>query len=350
MESLKELYERPFLGHPIGPVVLALALAALSFFALLTFRRFAARGIAKRGEKSQAHALLRLLIDRLSIFFVTAVALGAAGIPVDLGQRAERFLQHFLSVAIIIQGVIWARALIEYFLARSENGAGAQDPSRVTTLRAVSFVTNTILYALAAVLVLDNIGVNVTTLVTGLGVGGIAVALAAQNVLGDLFASMTIVFDKPFILGDAIAVGEFSGKVEYIGLKTTRIRSTSGEQLIFANADLLQSRIKNFGRMNMRRIEFTVSVAYDTARVSVEKTPAMLAEIIKSIPGARLDRAHLASLGRTSLDFVVVYFVDSPDYALYMDIHQRINLEILRRFEESKILLSSPPQTIRVAT
>ena len=169
-------------------------------------------------------------------------------------------------------------------------------------------------------------------------------ALAAQNVLGDLFASLSIVLDKPFVLGDVISVGTDTGTVEKIGLKTTRLRSLSGEQLIFANADLLKSRIRNLKRMYQRRVAFTVAVAYGTPREKLAAIPQMVREIVEALQSTRFDRCHLKELGDAALLFETVYFVLSPDYRLYMDIQQGINLAIYERFQNQQITLATSVQ------
>jgi small-conductance mechanosensitive channel len=202
------------------------------------------------------------------------------------------------------------------------------------------------IWTMMVLLTLANLGVDVTAMVAGLGIGGVAIALAAQNILGDLFASASIVLDKPFVLGDFIAVGEDMGTVEHIGLKTTRVRSLSGEQLVFANSDLLKSRIRNFKRMNERRAVFTVGVAYSTPADKVAAIPAILREAVQSQPSARCDRAHFTRYSDLALVFEVVYYVSSADYNLYMDIQQAINLTILRRFAEEQIGFAYQTRTV----
>jgi small-conductance mechanosensitive channel len=195
-------------------------------------------------------------------------------------------------------------------------------------------------------MVLDNVGIDVTALVAGLGVGGIAVALAVQNVLGDLFASLSIALDKPFTLGDFLIIDDYMGSVEHIGLKTTRIRSLSGEQLVFSNTDLLKSRIKNYGRMFERRVVFKIGVTYQTPRDKIELIPTIIREAIESQEPVRFDRSHFQAYGDFSLLFETVYYVLKPDYNLYMDIQQAINLEIHRRFEQESIEFAYPTQTL----
>jgi len=177
---------------------------------------------------------------------------------------------------------------------------------------------------------------------------GIAVALAVQNILGDLFASLTIVLDKPFIVGDFIIVGDSMGTVERVGLKTTRIRSLSGEQLIMPNSDLLQSRIRNYKRMQERRVPFSIRVVYETTGDKLKRIPGILKEVIESQEMTRFDRAHFKDYGNFSLNFEIVYWVLSPEKSRSMDIQQAINLSILERFQKEGIEFAYPTQTIRL--
>ncbi|HSB55513.1 MAG TPA: mechanosensitive ion channel family protein, partial [Gemmatimonadales bacterium] len=207
-----------------------------------------------------------------------------------------------------------------------------------------------LLWVVLVLLVLDNLGVNISTLMAGLGIGGVAIALATQNILGDLFASLSIVLDKPFVVGDFIVVGDLMGTVERVGLKTTRLRSLSGEQLIFANADLLGSRVRNFKRMSERRVLFDLGVTYETQAATLSRIPAMLREIVDAERGVRFDRAHLRSFDASAVTFEVVYYILDPDYNRFMDTQQRINLAIFRRFEAENVEFAYPTQTLYVRT
>ena len=180
----------------------------------------------------------------------------------------------------------------------------------------------------------------------GLGVGGIAVALAVQNILGDLFASLSIVIDKPFVIGDFIVVGEFMGTVEHVGLKTTRVRSLGGEQLVFANSDLLASRVRNYKRMNERRILFQFGVLYQTTAEQLEAIPQRVREVIETLEEVRFDRAHFFRFGESSYDFEVVYWMQNPDYARYMDAQQQINLGLVRAFKDMGVEFAYPTRTL----
>jgi small-conductance mechanosensitive channel len=193
---------------------------------------------------------------------------------------------------------------------------------------------------------LSNLGVDITALIAGLGVGGIAVALAAQNVLGDLLASLSIVLDKPFVIGDFIVAGDYKGTVENIGIKTTRLRSLSGEEIVLSNKDLLESRIQNFKRMWRRRVVLKVGVIYSTTAEVLEKIPVWMKAIVTSEAKLDFDRCHFSGFGASSLDFEMVFFVNDSDYNLYMDIQQRVMLSIFKKFNEEKVEFAFPTQSL----
>ena len=218
---------------------------------------------------------------------------------------------------------------------------GAEGVGRATTA--------TVVKSIVALIALDNLGIDVTALIAGIGIGGIAIVLAVQNILSDLFASLSIIIDKPFVIGDFIIVGDLMGTVERIGLKTTRVRSLSGEQIIFSNSDLLSSRVRNYKRMYERRVAFSLGVTYDTKVELLERIPSMIEEIIGSQENTRFDRCHFKSFGDFALIFETVYYLLTPDYTAYMDAQQGINLAIARRFEEEGIEFAYPTQTIHLA-
>jgi small-conductance mechanosensitive channel len=250
---------------------------------------------------------------------------------------------------LIIQAAIWATAVIgeltKHFVKLQVEGESTQ----IATTTALTFVAKLLLWSIALLLLIENMGYDVSALVASLGVGGIAVALAAQNILGDLFASLSILFDKPFVVGDFIIVDDMLGTVEKVGLKTTRIRSLSGEQLVFSNNDLLSSRIKNYKRMEERRVVFTLGVTYQTSAKKLELIPTIIKESIEKQQRARFDRSHFKGYGDFALLFETVYWVTEPDYNLYMDIQQRINLELFQSFEDKAIEFAYPTQTIHLA-
>jgi len=251
-------------------------------------------------------------------------------------------------VVLLVQAALWADALAADAIAHYTQRQREVDAAGATTLSALGFLGRMAIWTAAVLLAAANLGINVTALVAGFGIGGVAVALAAQNILGDLFASASIVLDKPFVLGDFIVVDDKMGTIEYIGLKTTRLRSLSGEQLIFSNTDLLKSRIHNYKRMRERRVLFTLGAAYDTPHEKLAAVPDMLREIIESQRPVRFDRAHFARYGDSSLVFEVVYYVLAPDYNAFMDVQQAVNLAIHRRFAEEKIEFAFPTRTVHL--
>jgi len=276
------------------------------------------------------------------------LALYAAAQIVTLPVRVERLVGHITVITLLLQSAIWGNHFIHSWIRytlqvkRSENAASA------STVAIMGFVARLGLWSIVLLLALDNLGFNISALLAGLGIGGVAVALAAQNILGDLFASMSIVLDRPFEVGDFIVVSEQMGTVEYIGLKTTRLRSLSGEQIVFSNNDLLNSRIHNFKRMAERRVQFSFGVVYQTPANVLERIPAMVREIIEQQPQTRFDRAHFQSYGDSSLNFEIVYYVLDRDYNLYMDRQQAINLALFRRFESENIEFAYPTRTLYV--
>jgi len=216
------------------------------------------------------------------------------------------------------------------------------------TLSLLSFLGRVVLWALILLLMLDNLGINVTALITSLGIGGIAVALAVQNILGDLFAALSIAIDKPFVIGDFIVVGDALGTVEHVGLKTTRIRSLGGEQIVFSNNDLLTSRIRNYKRMQERRAVFTVGVTYGTPAEKLEQIAPLIREAIEAQDDVRVDRAHFKNLGAFALEFEAAYYVLKPDFSFLMDVQQAINLQLVRSFAQHGIEFAFPTQPLHI--
>ncbi len=266
-----------------------------------------------------------------------------------LPEAVDQWANALAMIAVLYQVGVWGTGMIQSWTARMR-GEGAEAGADLTTMQAAAFIGRLLLYTILLLLALDNIpGVEITTLIASLGIGGVAVALAVQNILGDLFASLSIAFDKPFAIGDTIQVGEFVGTVEHVGLKTTRLRNVAGEQLIFSNNDLLQSRIRNFQRMEERRLFFTLGVVFDTPLETLERIPAMIQEVAAGREGLRLDRAHFRGPGPSSLDFEVVCYVLAPEYLRFMDEQQALHLAILRKFQAEGIALAYPTQTIYLA-
>jgi len=257
----------------------------------------------------------------------------------------EKIVNISMIALIIVYGVRFILSIFSYFLEnywiKKESNA-----TRITAIRGIETFLKIIIWTIALIILLDNLGVQVSALVAGLGIGGIAIALAAQNILGDLFSYFIIFFDRPFEIGDFLIIGEYLGTIEHIGIKTTRIRSLGGEELIFSNTDLVNSRLRNYKRMRKRRVLFKFGVIYQTILEQLKEIPVIVTEIISQESGATLDRVHFASYGDFSLDFEVVYYVNSRDYNKYMDIQQEINLKMKEEFEKRGIEFAYPTQTL----
>jgi small-conductance mechanosensitive channel len=291
------------------------------------------------------------LIGHVQNYTLVLVAIFVASFAVNLQDTLDRAIRAFALGVILLQVGLWANEVIGFAARRYQDRASREPEGAIApgTVYAVQFLTNLVLWSLLVLVALDNVGIQITTLVAGLGIGGIAVALAAQSVLGDLFASLVIVLDRPFAVGDFIILGDFMGSVERIGIKTTRLRSLSGEQLIFANHDLVTSRIRNYKRMLERRIVFQLGLVYGTTAEQMERAVQMVREAIeRQQPRTRFDRAHFSSFGNFSLNIEAVYYVLAPDYLVYMDIQQAINLELLKRFGEEGLEFAFPTQTLYI--
>lgn len=267
----------------------------------------------------------------------------------DIPERALDVCIGIGVVAIGLQLGVYLMRTVDYLIEREAYKRSAQQQV-MSSFGVLKFMGHFLVWSLILVLVLANLGVNVTGLVASLGVGGIAVALAAQNVLSDLFASLSIVLDRPFEVGDFIIVGSEKGTVERIGLKTTRVKSLGGEQLVFSNADLLSSRIQNYKRMQERRIVFAFGLEYGSPPDKLRKVPGVVKSIIEQLDLTRFDRAHFASFGDSSLDFEVVYYMLTPEYAVFMDKQQDINLRLLEELETLELSIAFPTRTLHVGS
>jgi small-conductance mechanosensitive channel len=292
--------------------------------------------------------LAALLVSRTSRLFILIVALYLAVRILTLPPAYQQALQVVIVVGFWAQAALWAMTAFRFWLDRRRAVAG--DAARGGSFEILLFVARLVIASLALLLALDNLGIQIKPLLAGLGIGGIAVALAVQAVLGDLFASLSITLDKPFEVGDFLVIGEDKGTVERIGIKSTRLRSLSGEQLIVANSDLLKSRVRNFKRMHERRVQFTIGVVYETPREKVAEIPQIIRRAIEAQPKARFERCHLLVLGSSALEFETVYHLLVPDFDEYADAQQAINLLILEQFDRRGIEFAYPTQTQVVRT
>jgi small-conductance mechanosensitive channel len=342
--------ETTFYHNTLEKWIIALALAVMVWGVLTVLRHVVYRRllVLSRKTASPLDDLVALLVHKVKTLFCLAVSVYAGSLVLSLPHNVNVLLGKLIFLALLLQAAVWGTEIITFWVLRARQAREEGDASDAAVMSLLHFVVKVVLWAAVVLIGLDNLGVHITTLVAGLGVGGIAVALAVQNILGDLFASVTIVLDKPFVIGDFITVDDFFGNIEHIGLKTTRIRSLSGEQLVFPNSDLLKSRIRNYKRMTERRIVFAFGVLYQTPSDKLAAIPGIVKEVVEAQKQARFDRAHFKAFGASSLDFEVVYWVTNPDYTLYMDVQQAINLGLFRRFETEGIGFAYPTQTLYV--
>jgi len=288
------------------------------------------------------------LVDRTRWLFILILGLFAGSFALEMPVSTRAISNIVMTVTLLIQAGFWVASAAKIMIDQYQQIQLARDPASVTTLNILSFITRVSIWIVVMLLILDNLGINITALVAGLGIGGIAVALAVQNILGDLLASLSIVLDKPFVVGDFLLIGELAGTVEHVGLKTTRLRSLSGEQLVFSNSDLLASRIRNYGRMYERRSLFTLGVTYQTSRDKLERIPRIIQEVIEGQSNVRFDRSHFKEYGDYALLFETVYYINSANYNEYMDIQQAINLAIFEQFEKEGVEFAYPTRTLFV--
>lgn len=269
--------------------------------------------------------------------------------PLVLPAAVDKAVSVLGLVLLMFFATRFVFSVLDYTLQTRLVQAG-DSSTRARSLKGISSIIKVLIAGIAALAFMDNIGIKISTLVAGLGIGGIAVAFASQTVLGDLFNYFVILFDRPFEHGDFIIVGEYMGTVETIGIKTTRLRSLGGEQLIFSNTYLTNAQVRNYKRMEQRRSVFKLGVTYQTTHEQLTLIPGLLAAAVKSVPATMFDRAHFSSYGDSALVFEVVYFVLSSDYNKYMDIQQSINLMIKQEFEKHSIAFAYPTQTVFVTT
>ena len=343
-----EMLNYEILGNSVAAWIASFVLFLAVWAALGALRRIVRKRLLGRVDATAPPALqiARHVVGRTAGWFLLLIALYAGSRLLEPGPWTAAMIPRVATIGLVVQLGLWATAALTMFLTLRRAQQLVADPSTVAAIDLVGFLVRLVVWAAVLLVLLDNLGVNVTTLIAGLGVGGIAVALAAQNILGDLFSSLSIVFDKPFVVGDFIIVGDFLGSVEHVGLKTTRLRSTSGEQLIVSNAELLKARIRNYQRQAERRVVFAIGIGYDTPVEGVARAPQIIRDAVTRHQGVRFDRSHFQGFQDSALNLETVYFVLSADYNLYMDIHQRVCLAIAAAFAELGVEFAYPTQTL----
>lgn len=338
-----------FLGADLEQWAVAAGVALLAFLVLMVALRLVLhrlRHIAERSSNTLDDAVVEVLSRTNPFLLGLMCALIGVGM-VDLAPAWHQRIDQLWFIVLALQFGMWCSRAISLGLRRYvARHAGANMSHTSATATLMSWGLRTALWTVVALAVLSNVGVNITAFVASLGVGGIAVALAVQNILGDLFASLSIAIDKPFEVGDFVVVNSVAGTIELVGLKSTRIRSLGGEQVVMSNTDLLKQTISNYKRLQERRIVYNFGITYDTTPEQAAQVPAILQRIVQARDQLRFDRAHFAGFGDSSLDFELVYYVLSPDYTVHMNEKQAINLALMHELKALGVEFAFPTRTI----
>ena len=359
MPSLEKFWQVEFLGNDARSWAIALVTFLVTLIVLPVVKGFIGARRRHWAERQDSNApplraphsahhaidLTGLLIEQTGKLFIWSIALYLGSRDLTFPPKVERFLTIGIVMVFWVQVGLWAMTSVRYAIDLRRKSSAGLDALLTSSIDVILFVAGLVIWAMVLLLALDNLGVAIKPLLAGLGIGGIAVALAVQTVLSDLLASLSIALDKPFGIGDFLTVGESQGTVEHIGVKSTRLRSLSGEQIIMGNTDILKSRVRNYGRMRERRAVFQFGVSYDTDPKALAAIPGMVREIIEATPDTRFDRCHFLTYAASTLQFEVVFYATKPEFNVYADAQQRINLEIFERLREMKVNLTPPNRT-----
>ena len=337
----------PFLGNTTLAWLTAILILVAAIIALSVLKRFILRKLVQLSGRTTTSLddFIITLIDKsvvpalyIDVFYLSTRSLIITPPVEKILHVAYLFVITFFVLRIVTSLV---KQLVFSFIKRQENSE-----IKETQARGLLIIVNIVIWTVGVVFLIDNLGYDVTTLITGLGIGGIAIALAAQTILGDLFSYFVIFFDRPFEIGDFIIVDTKMGTIEYIGVKTTRIRTLSGEQLICSNTFLTNAQVHNYKRMEQRRVVFKLGVVYQTPHEKLKRIPEAVRAIIEKAEDVKFDRGHFSGFGDSSLDFEFVYYVLSSDYNIYMDKQQTIYFDVVRAFEDEKIAFALPTRTL----
>ena len=336
-------------GNKILDYCISLGTFVLCFFVLVIFKKVLLTKLKVWSRKTETKIddIVVRIVQRsiIPLLYFFAFFLSVQNLLIhEAGKKGLEIISLFILTIVAIRMFLITINFVLLPLLMGKDKSEARERS----LKGIMVVLKILVWSGAIIVLLDNLGFKVSAVVAGLGIGGIAVALAAQTVLGDLFSFFSILFDRPFEVGDFIIINDYLGAVEHIGIKTTRIRSLGGEQLIFSNTDLTNSRVRNYKRMVERRVVFKIGVTYDTPYEKVSQIPSIIKASVEGVAKTRFDRAHFFSYGDFSLDVETVYYVLSPDYNVYMDIQQEINLKIMEKFQQKEIEFAYPTQTLYV--
>ena len=342
MSSTPDFLKIIFLGNPLRDWLLAAAVFVVTLLVIPALRgRLKARREKWRAQGAPWRELAVLLLGRTSKLVLIVVAVWLAEKMLSWSPDVDRVFDAIIVFGIWMQVGLWVSTALRFFIEHRQHRSGMDQAAVSSSVEIVMFLGQLMIWAVILLVALDNLGVNITGLVAGLGVGGIAIALAVQTVLGDVLGSLSIAFDKPFVVGDAVRIDDIEGTVEHVGIKSTRVRSVSGEQVVLANADVLKSRLRNMGRMPERRVLTRLRLAYDTPMEKVRKVPALVREAVESGQGARFVSCYLADIGQYALEFETIYFIANRDGNVPRTT-DAVNHGILERFAAAGITLAYP--------
>ena len=329
---------------------LAIGVFVLVFILLQIFKRLISRRLDEYTKSTHTYLddIFASIVKHTKTFFILVMALWAGSLFLDLPPEVRTVRHVVVIIAFLFQIGLWSNGVINHWIdTRVEEQPGDKDLA--TTLNAFGLIAKTVIWVILVLLMLDNLpGVDVSTLIASLGVVGIAVALAVQGILGDLFASISITLDKPFVIGDFITVGDYKGEVEDIGLKTTRLRSSTGEEIVFSNTDLLDSRIRNYRSLQRRRVLFTLSLTYQIPSDKLSQIPDIVRAVVETHTGTIFNHAYFKGLGDSALNFEVLYHIETKDFSVYREIVQSVNFDLVQRLEAEGIEFAYPTQTVYV--
>jgi len=344
---LQDFLQQNYFNNRMSDYMISLVIFLAGIIIIRVFERFILIRLKRWSKKTDTKIddlVLRIVEKKLmpilyiGIFYLSIQHLVIPPTLLKIINALGLVLLTVFAVRFLLTVIIYA---LEIFWEGRE-----KDTSKKFAFKMIYTVIRVVFWTIAVLIILDNLGFKISTLIAGLGIGGVAIALATQAILKDLFSYFIIFFDRPFEIGDFIIVGEYMGVVDHIGIKTTRLLSLGGEQIVFSNTDLTDSRVRNYKRMAKRRVVFKLGVLYQTTTQQLKEIPKIIEDIIKGTEDTIFDRAHFYSYGDFSLDFEIVYYVVGNDYNKYMDIQQEINLRIKEEFEKRGIEFAYPTQTI----
>ena len=347
---MQDLLSTTYFNNTTQEYLIATGIILFGILLLRVFKRTLLIKLKKWSDKTETLVDNYIVdgIERFGIPIFNFIIINAGIRYLRLSEKVSHYVDVVLAVVITYYAIRLVSSTVLLVL-QTHVRKQEQGEEKIKQLGGIMLLLNIIIWALGTLSLFSNFGYDVTTIIAGLGIGGIAIALAAQNILGDLFNYFVIFFDRPFEIGDYIVIDDKKGNVEHIGIKTTRLKSLTGEELIFSNSDLTNSRIHNFKRMERRRIAFTLGVEYNTSPEQLEEIPKIITRIISEEPNTTLDRVHFMTYGDYSLKFEIIYFVETGDFNTYADIQQTMNLKIFKAFKAQGIRFAYPTQTIFMA-